>query len=436
MAMKRSVELKVLMNGYLVGRLRSSYRGALSFVYDKSWLISDNRRPISLSLPISDREYHGPTVDNFFDNLLPDSMPIRNRLQARVGAETSRCFDLLARIGRDCVGALQLLPGDEEIDVQEINAVQLGEADIAAVLYNYHSMPLGVDMEADFRISVAGAQEKTAFLKIGNTWNRPRGATPTSHIFKLPIGELGHSGIDLSESIENEWLCQQILKAYDIPVAATEMGKFGDQKVLIVERFDRRWSKDRTWLIRLPQEDMCQATGTSGNLKYENEGGPGMRVIMDILLGSVQGHEDRATFMTAQLLFWMLAAIDGHAKNFSIFHMLKGNYRMTPLYDVMSAHPIVAAGQIDKQRVRMAMALEGKNRHYRQDMISRRHWIETAGKLRFSPIEMEEIVEKCCDNADEVINKVSNLIPSGFPEIIADTVLAGLRSSRDRLTRI
>jgi len=435
MAPRLNAQLKVLMNGHLLGWLRSSSRGAVSFVYEESWLSSDNRRPISLSLPLSNREYHGQVVENYFDNLLPDSFSIRSRLQARVGAETSRCFDLLAQIGRDCVGALQLLPEGEDVDVHSVKADQLTEEEIESILKNYRTMPLGVDLKADFRISVAGAQEKTAFLKLGDNWYRPYGATPTSHIFKLPIGELGQSGIDLSESIENEWLCQQILDAFGIPIAVTEMMKFGEQKVLVVERFDRRWSADRTWLMRLPQEDMCQAAGISGSLKYGDEGGPGMRVIMDILLGSKQSHRDRTIFMTGQLLFWMLAAIDGHAKNFSIFHMRRGLYRMAPLYDVMSVHPIIEAGQIDKQRVRMAMAVQGKSRHYRQDMICRRHWLEAARKLRFSQDDMADIIERCCDQINGVINDVSDLIPRDFPEIIADAVFSGLRSSRERLVK-
>ena len=107
---KRINVLQVLMNGHLVGRLSNSARGVLSFDYDQSWLDFERRRSISLSMPLTNRGYSGLIVENYFDNLLPDSQPIRNRLQARVGAESGRCFDLLARIGRDCIGALQLLP--------------------------------------------------------------------------------------------------------------------------------------------------------------------------------------------------------------------------------------------------------------------------------------------------------------------------------------
>ena len=430
---RRISVLQVLMNGRLVGWFRNSARGVLSFEYDPSWLNFEGRRPISLSLPLSESEYAGFAVENYFDNLLPDSQPIRNRLQARIGAESGRCFDLLARIGRDCIGALQLLPEGENVDIRDVTSQPLTDKEIAVILANYQSMPLGVDLDADFRISLAGAQEKTALLYYKGQWARPSGATPTSHIFKLPIGELGRSGIDLSASIENEWLCRQILAAFGLPVASVEIRTFGDRKVLIVERFDRRWSEDGSWLIRLPQEDMCQATGTSGHLKYEADGGPGMREIMDILLGSVRSQEDRRTFMKANLVFWMLAAIDGHAKNFSIFHLPGGLYRLTPFYDVISVHPLTANRQIDRQRVAMAMAVFGKNRHYRWDMITRRHWLENARKCRFPAEEMDLIIDECCDRLAVVIEHVHQRLPKGFPEEIASSIFSGVEGAKNRL---
>ena len=432
----RRTALQVLMNGRLVGLLRDSSRGVLSFQYDQSWLEFESRRSISLSMPLAGQQYSGLIVENYFDNLLPDSQPLRNRLQARVGADSGRCFDLLARIGRDCIGALQLLPEGEQVEIRTIQAQPLTEEDIAYVLQNYQSMPLGIDLKADFRISLAGAQEKTALLYYEGRWCRPTGATPTSHLLKLPIGELGRTGIDLSESIENEWLCQRILQAFDLPVAHTEMMTFGDRKVLVVERFDRRWAEERSWLMRLPQEDMCQATGISGHLKYESDGGPGMQKIMDILLGSFRSREDRSTFMKAQLIFWMLAAIDGHAKNFSIFHLAGGLYRLTPLYDVISVHPLVAARQIDRQRVSMAMAVHGKSHHYRWDMISRRHWLDNARKCRFSFEEMDLIIDECCDRLEGVIEQVGGMLPHGFPEGIASSIFAGLQGARDGLRMV
>jgi serine/threonine-protein kinase HipA len=154
---------------------------------------------------------------------------------------------------------------------------------------------------------------------------------------------------------------------------------------------------------------------------------------MDILLGSSNGYVDRRNFMKAQLLFWMLGAIDGHAKNFSIFHLRGGLFSRTPLYDVISAYPLAAKRQIDKQRLRMAMAVLGKNRHYRWDTISRRHWLTTAAACRFPREEMSRIIEECCDIATTVVDQTGAALPPSFPLPIAEAIFSGLASARERL---
>ena len=423
------------MNGLPVGRLASSAKGEVGFTYNDSWLSDENRRAISLSIPLSTRNYSGLVVESFFDNLLPDRQTIRNRLQARTGADSARPFDLLSQIGRDCVGALQLLPEGEEPKVMTTTCVPLTDQEIADILSDCEAIPLGVNPESDFRLSVAGVQEKTAFLLKDGRWCRPSGATPTSHIFKLPIGRLGQNDIDLSDSVENEWLCRQLLDGFGLPIAETEILRFGSRKALAVERFDRRWSADGSWLMRLPQEDMCQATGTPGSLKYEVDGGPGMKRILEILLGSEQSYRDRELFMTAQLLFWMLGVIDGHAKNFSIFHLRGGLFRMTPLYDVISIYPVISASRLPVQRVSMAMAVIGKNRHYRWNQIVRRHWLETASKCQFPPDEMDTIIDRCCDTVKYSIEKTKAVIPKGFPSFTAEAIFSGILSAKDSLVR-
>jgi serine/threonine-protein kinase HipA len=160
----------------------------------------------------------------------------------------------------------------------------------------------------DFRISLAGAQEKTALLRVGEQWMLPHGATPTTHILKLPMGLIGSKKVDFYTSVENEWLCLAILRAYGLPVLNAEIMRFGGQKVLCVERFDRMYStRSRAWL-RLPQEDFCQALGIAPHLKYEENGGPGVRQIADILPHSQRAADDLATFMSAHILHSVLDA--------------------------------------------------------------------------------------------------------------------------------
>ncbi|MEJ2471919.1 MAG: type II toxin-antitoxin system HipA family toxin [Desulfuromonadales bacterium] len=430
---RQGSELYIFMNGKKVGLLSRGSTGKLELRYDKNWLTSESGRPLSLSLPLTDQVYSGEVVENYFDNLLPDSQPIRNRIQKRFGAKSNNGFDLLWHIGRDCVGAIQIFPEDLEVDVQKIEAEPLDDTAIAETLKSYRTMPLGMREDKEFRISVAGAQEKTALLKLNDKWHLPLGTTPTSHIFKLPIGRIEHSGMDLSDSVENEWLCHAIFKAYEIPVAKTEIMSFEGVNTLVVERFDRRWSTDKSWLIRLPQEDMCQALNVPPALKYESDGGPGAESIMKLLLGSTNSLEDRKIFMTQVFLFWVLGAIDGHAKNFSIFLAPGGAFQLTPAYDVMSAYPLVAQKQLEEKRLAMAMSLKGKNRHYRWEGMFLRHWLSTAKLCNFPEESMAQIIQQILGDMDQVIEEVGSKLPKDFPDDISAPIFDGMKRARDRM---
>lgn len=429
-------ELSVWMNGEHVGTWTRTAASTHEFRYADSWLASPAARPISLAFPLRpSAEPYRTGVEAYFDNLLPDNRQIRERIHRRFKTESTAVFDLLQQIGRDCVGALQLLPIDAEApDIRRITGKPLTDAEIASELTAPGSPVLGQlpDDTEPFRLSLAGAQEKTALLWHKNAWHRPTGPTPTTHILKLPIGTLP-LGIDLSTSVENEWLCAQIVREFGLPVAPCHIKAFGDQKTLVVERFDRRLSSDAKYRLRLPQEDFCQATGTAPAFKYECDGGPGIRRIATILQSSQNAAEDLRLFLRAQVVLWLLAAIDGHAKNFSLFILPGGAHRLTPLYDILSAHPMLGhkRGQLAPEKVRMAMAVEGKSRHYRWAEIRARHWIET-GKRCGVP-DMPALLAELVETTPAVLDRVAGQIPKKFPATVADAILAGVRRSAKTL---
>lgn len=420
-------------NGVQVGELCKEPSGALRFQYYSSWLAHAGRRPLSLSLPLSTEPYQGEVVLNFFDNLLPDSDAIKSRLQATFKVPSSHPFDLLAAIGRDCIGAITLYPKRESIpNIKTLHAVPLTNAEVEGKLENVQEQPLGLTGEDEFRISLAGAQEKLALLWHQNQWQQPLGSTATSHIFKLPIGVLPYKNIDLRESCENEWLCLQIINAYGLPTAKADIQLFGAQKALVVERFDRRWSADKSWLMRLPQEDFCQALGCSPALKYENEGGPNIEQCMQLLLGSANATEDRDNFFKAQIIFWLLAAIDGHAKNFSIFLLVNGAYRLTPFYDVISAYPLMAKN-LAKERIKMAISVKGKNRHYHWDKINTRHFISTGERCGMRKAKTQHLLQEIKEQTPQVIAAMRALMPPHFPLHIRDAILNGLQDKSKQI---
>lgn len=434
--------LDIWMNGELVGRWSFAPSTGHRFVYAEEWLASPNGRPLSLSLPwsVGTLPHRGEAVEAYFDNLLPDSEPIRRRLQARFGADSTAAFDLLAEVGRDCAGAVQLLPPESEPpDVRRIDAEPLSESAVARLLDAATRTPgLGHPAEEDeaLRISLAGAQEKTALLHHEGRWFRPLGATPTTHLLKLPLGLVGARRADFTTSVENEWLCARLLAAYGVPVAPCRIERFGRHKVLVVERFDRRLVDGRWW-ARLPQEDFCQATATPPHRKYEADGGPGIETVLDLLRGSERAADDRRLFLGVQILFWMLAAPDGHAKNFSLFLLPQGRFQLTPLYDVVSAWPVAgdAPSKFSWFKLKLAMAVRGTTRHWRLKDIRRRHWNATARRAGLGT-DFEPVIAALTEAAPRIAESVGRELPRGFPASVSDPILEGLLSSARSLSEM
>ena len=278
------------------------------------------------------------------------------------------------------------------------------------------ALGIGGDDDDLFRISLAGAQEKTALVRVGDRWCRPRGATPTTHIFKLPLGLVGGSRrVDLSDSVENEWLCAQILRELGLPVAHAEMAEFAGQKVLIVERFDRAWMDGGPWIARLPQEDFCQALGDPPGKKYEKDGGPGMEACLKLLAGSADAQADRLAFQLTQLAFWLMAATDGHAKNYSLFLQQGDAYAMTPLYDVISVWPYIGDGanQFRWRTAGLAIALRAKSAHFSLHAIQTRHWHALATKNGGPPVWQAML--GMIDHVEAALAGVEARLPPSFP---------------------
>lgn len=417
--------LNVFLNSRLVGVLRRESTGAIDFQYAKDWLAWENAFAVSLSLPLREDRYIGAPVINVFDNLLPDSDAIRKRVAERVGAGGTDAYSLLTALGHDCVGALQFLPdGADPGKSGATDGKPVTDGDIAALINNLAAAPLGMGEDEDFRISIAGAQEKTALLRKDKKWFKPAGTTATTHILKPQIGQLPN-GIDLSNSVENEYLCLKLLAALGEPTAHAEIADFGDRRTLIVERFDRRWTTDGR-LLRLPQEDICQALSVPPTRKYQSDGGPGMRDIIQLLKGSDTPEQDIATFIRSCILFWMLGATDGHAKNFSITHGPGGRFSLTPLYDVLTAQPSLDAGQIQQKKFKLAMSV-GKNRHYPIDRIMPRHFLQTAELAGVGTPRMRTIFEDLAANAEKQTDAVISKLPRKFPEQLITSVHAAIK---------
>jgi len=431
---KAHVPLNVLINNRLCGRLEKEAGGAILFQYDPSWLDWPPAFPISLSLPLRPSPWRGEAVTAVFDNLLPDSPHVRRQVAERTGADGVDAYSLLGQIGRDCVGAMQFLPEGETADaLQPVRGVAISDGEIEAMLANLARAPLGIDMDQEFRISIAGAQEKTALLRHRGRWMRPIGTTPTTHILKPQLGEIPTPWgmIDLTDSVENEHYCLTLLASFGLPIASTEIARFGDRRVLVVERFDRLW-RGEDQLLRLPQEDFCQALSVPSSRKYQNHGGPGVVDLLIKLQESDDPLADQAQVLKSQILFWLIGATDGHAKNFSLFLRPGGRFQLTPFYDVLSAQPAFDAKRIPHRSYALAMSA-GAKPHYKILDLHGRHFVETARAAGLGPTVIRRVLDEVRAGAVVAADEARRKMPPAFPEAVHASVAAAIQARLPRL---
>ncbi len=424
---RQHVPLAVLLNNRRVGCLEKKSGGAISFAYDDGWLGREHAMPVSLSLPLRETAYRGAPVAAVFENLLPDSDALRRRVAEKVGAAGTDAYSMLAAIGHDCVGALQfVVDGTEPADATStLEGEPVDEAAIEQLLRGLAQAPLGLQRDDDFRISIAGAQEKTALLRFEGRWLKPHGTTPTTHLLKPRIGMLPN-GIDLSNSVENEFYCLKLLEAFGLAANTATIETFGETRALVIERFDRLWTSDGR-LLRLPQEDCCQALSVPPTRKYQSDGGPGMVAILDLLKGSDSPAEDQTAFLKAQILFWLIGATDGHAKNFSIHLGPGGSFHLTPLYDVLTAQPSLDTHHIERRQMKLAMSV-GKSRHYRVDTIQPRHFEQTGAEAGLPKLLAAAALDEIAGDADAAMVRLEQALPADFPEEIHASVSSALKA--------
>ena len=416
--------LFVHLNGQFVGQLTKINQEILSFQYDSTWLSQENSTPISLSLPIQEEILTGSNVTAVFENLIPDSETDRKKLATNVQASGSDTFSILEAIGKDCVGAFQILT--EKLPkmntTPNLRIEALDESSIEQILRDLPIKPLGISLDHNFRVSLAGTQKKTAFLYYADKWWKPLDSTATTHIFKIAIQ---HPTIDLSNSVENEFYCLKVLDLFNIPVNEASIEIFGETKVLVIKRFDRKWIEDRK-LIRIHQEDLCQALSIKSNQKYQSDSGPRAQDILELLTGSTKYYEDTMTFIKSLILFQLLNAIDGHAKNYSIFHGKGGSFHLTPLYDVISIQPNIDSFQENQQKFKLALSV-GKNKHYEADYIFGRHYFETGRKANVPKQLIQDSIDEIVDTLDNVFEKIESLLPNDFPLEIHESIMRGAK---------
>jgi serine/threonine-protein kinase HipA len=422
-----SGDLIVLLSDREVGRVRQEQRGRLKFIYNDEWREARGAYPLSVSMPLAASEHPHDVIDAFIWGLLPDNAAILESWARKFQVSARSAFALISRVGEDCAGAVQFVRLDRLDAVRDEGPGDidwLDESDIAMRLKMLREDHSAWRQPGDTgQFSLAGAQPKTALLLQDGKWGVPSGRIPTTHILKPPTGAFdGHA--------ENEHFCLALARALGIPAASSTVTRFGDEVAFVVERYDRRVIDGR--IVRIHQEDICQAFGVPPARKYENEGGPSISRIVDFLReNSGVPREDVDTFIDAVAYNWLVGGTDAHAKNYSILIGAGGRVRLAPLYDLASILPYE---KFDPLKLKLAMKLGGK---YRLRDISARSWEKLAEELR---LDKKEVARRVCEMAGKLPVEAQairkTLEESGMKHPVLDRLAERLSAHAEKCERL
>jgi len=396
-------ELHLLFGGDAVGLvIRDPRRNKLAFRYEEAWQSNPEAFPLSISMPLTASEHRHDVIEPFLWGLLPDNDGVLRRWGTRFQVSPKNAFALLSHVGEDCAGAIQFIRSEKlegwKAASPKGKVAWLDEGDLnermALLLRDHAATRAGSDLG---QFSLAGAQPKIALFHdaVKRRWGIPSGSLPTTHILKPSTGAFDGFA-------ENEHFCLRLAKECGFATASSTVQYFGEYPVIVVERYDRlQLSKE---VLRIHQEDFCQALGRPPQHKYQNEGGPSASEILTLIRQySSDRAEDEAGFVDALILGWLVGATDAHAKNFSVLIAPGAQVRLAPLYDLSSALPYPR--QVDLRRANLAMKIGGS---YRLREIGRRHWNRFALENRLRPQALEERIsslieelpQRCLATAD------------------------------------
>ena len=368
-------------------------------------------------MPLSAAEYGPDVVEAFLWGLLPDNEQVLERWAQKFHVSARNVFALISHVGEDCAGAAQFVPPErleavlsgtgDKIEWLDVNGV----AERLRILREDHAawrLPRDTG-----QFSLAGAQPKTALLLKKGKWGIPRGRTPTTHILKPPTGQFdGHA--------ENEHICLALARAFGIAAASSRVMRFGNEIAIVVERYDRLRAGNE--IVRVHQEDVCQALAIMPTMKYQNEGGPGIAAIVELLRNySSERDEDVGTFIDAVGFNWLIAGTDAHAKNYSLLLASGPRMRLAPLYDLASILPY---HNYDARKIKLSMKVGDE---YLLLQVGIRQWQKLAREIRVNAGEMIARLGAMAEQLpDEVSAARANAHKEGLDSPTLDRLAAGL----------
>jgi serine/threonine-protein kinase HipA len=372
-----SSALTVLLAGEVVGTLERTRQNVLRLTYESD-ATSTGRTPVSLSLPLAARSWRGEPVERFLRALLPESTGALVAIERQhPGVDRHDPLSLLAAIGKDCPGAVQFCrPEEVESTIARVGTLEpQSDGQIEQRLAQ-----LRIDEDASWTMpgehwSLGGTQPKFALRRVEGEWFEAQGAQPTSHILKP-----GVHGMSSQALLEH--LSMRAAAACEVDTARTEYLAVKSESAIAITRFDRR--TEGTTLVRLHQEDLCQALGLAE--KYEEHGGPTashlIRLLRERSTTAAAARRNVDAFVDTLVFNTVIAAPDAHARNYAV--LLDGDdVRLAPAFDISTS---LAYDPPQRGRV-LSMSIGGE---FVADRIRREHWQRFADENR---LDVERLVD-------------------------------------------
>lgn len=406
-------ELAVWLYGLRVATIDQARGGRPRLTYTQAAL---DRYPLgspllSLSLPVRVERFPQGVVRAFLDGLLPEGAA-RRAIARDVGTAPTDTVGLIRALGRDCAGAVVVQPADEPAPpgATTATAEPLGPEDMESLVRALRSAPLGAGGRV--RISLAGVQEKLVLTRMPDgRWGRPVDGTPSTHILKPEIAHF-------PATVENEAFCMRTAGHLGLRVAPVETTTTARRKLVVVERYDRHVDATGS-VLRIHQEDLCQAMGIPPEAKYQEDGGPSLARIAR-LLAEVSTVDAVDRFLAAITVNALLGNGDAHAKNFSLLHLETGVIELSPLYDLLCT--------LQYGDDRLAMFVDDVRR---TDRVTAARIVDEAASWGMGRGHAAEIVHQLLARAPEAITAARDET-AGLPDDLLETVqrqLAQLRSA-------
>ncbi len=395
----------------VVGILSGTADRGIVFRYDREYCSDPHAREISHSLPLRDGEYPARECLPFFAGLLPDG-DLKRRISDYLHISESSTLKLLEALGGECAGTISLSIEDsgdfasfaeEQIRPQD-GYRRLETSEIAAMIDRMAERPL-LTGDRELRLSLAGAQQKISLARFADSWHLPLRGAPSTHILKP-------SRDPWPDLAANEFLCMRTARAAGLPVPATELRRFEGIPVFIIERYDRLINERPgtetrgEMVVRIHQEDACQAQGIMPDRKYQNDGGPGFSDLAG-LIGECSSAPilDIRVLMEAAVYNFLIGNCDAHGKNFSFLYETQGVEkksiaRLAPLYD------LVCTTAYEGLSTKLSMSIGGE---YRIERIRKKHFLRLGAAAGVSEKYMKGLIDAMIRQVLQAFDAASGL---------------------------